>query len=178
MILSALITVVGGAPWLACGYLVATAVIRVIATALIRDADLYFCLSQRQLSMIAFGGVIGAGLFVGSGMVIGDTGPAAFLTYALCGVLVALVMRMMGEMAAANPSTGSFADYAATALGGLGRVFGGLAVLVLLGDRRRIRSRRRRQGPRLLVPRPAVGAVAVPDGVDDGDQPVLGDLVR
>ena len=68
--------------------------------------------------MIALGGVIGAGLFVGSGVVIRDTGPAAFLTYALCGLLIVLVMRMLGEMAAANPSTGSFADYAATALGG------------------------------------------------------------
>jgi GABA permease len=74
-------------------------------------------LSQRQLSMIAIGGVIGAGLFVGSGVVIRDTGPAAFLTYALCGLLIVLVMRMLGEMAAANPSTGSFADYAANALG-------------------------------------------------------------
>src|ERR1700752_831518 len=70
-------------------------------------------LSQRQLSMIALGGVIGAGLFVGSGVVIRDTGPAAFLTYALCGLLIILVMRMLGEMAAANPSTGSFADYSA-----------------------------------------------------------------
>ncbi|KQH78437.1 GABA permease [Mycobacterium gordonae] len=68
--------------------------------------------------MIAIGGVIGAGLFVGSGVVIKETGPAAFLTYAICGLLIVLVMRMLGEMAAANPSTGSFADYAATALGG------------------------------------------------------------
>lgn len=68
--------------------------------------------------MIALGGVIGAGLFVGSGVVIRDTGPAAFLTYTLCGLLIVLVMRMLGEMAAANPSTGSFADYAAQALGG------------------------------------------------------------
>src|SRR6202050_3834572 len=69
-------------------------------------------LSQRQLSMIAMGGVIGAGLFVGSGVVIGETGPGAFITYALCGVIVILVMRMLGEMATAHPSTGSFADYA------------------------------------------------------------------
>src|SRR3954470_17793810 len=75
-------------------------------------------LSQRQLSMIALGGVIGAGLFVGSGVVIGKTGPASFLTYALCGVLIVLVMRMLGEMATANPATGSFADYARQALGG------------------------------------------------------------
>jgi GABA permease len=75
-------------------------------------------LSQRQLNMIAIGGVIGAGLFVGSGVVIRDTGPAAFLTYAICGLLIILVMRMLGEMASANPSTGSFADYAGKALGG------------------------------------------------------------
>ncbi|OBF81626.1 GABA permease [Mycobacterium sp. 852002-51163_SCH5372311] len=68
--------------------------------------------------MIAIGGVIGAGLFVGSGVVIRDTGPAAFLTYAICGLLIILVMRMLGEMASANPSTGSFADYAGQALGG------------------------------------------------------------
>jgi len=75
-------------------------------------------LSQRQLNMIALGGVIGAGLFVGSGVIIGETGPGAFLTYGLCGVLVVLVMRMLGEMATASPSTGSFADYARQALGG------------------------------------------------------------
>ncbi|MFV0496349.1 amino acid permease, partial [Mycobacterium sp.] len=67
--------------------------------------------------MIAIGGVIGAGLFVGSGVVILATGPAAFLTYALCGVVIVLVMRMLAEMAATNPSTGSFADFAADALG-------------------------------------------------------------
>ena len=75
-------------------------------------------LNQRQLTMIAIGGVIGAGLFVGSGVVIKDAGPGAFLTYALTGVLIIMVMRMLGEMATANPSTGSFADYARKALGG------------------------------------------------------------
>src|SRR6202042_1151718 len=75
-------------------------------------------LSQRQLMMIAIGGIIGAGFFVGSGVVISKAGPAAFLTYALCGVLIILVMRMLGEMATANPSTGSFAEYARQALGG------------------------------------------------------------
>jgi len=75
-------------------------------------------LKQRHLTMIAMGGVIGAGLFVGSGTVIGEAGPSAFLTYAVTGVLIILVMRMLGEMATANPSTGSFADYARNALGG------------------------------------------------------------
>ena len=74
-------------------------------------------LTQRQLAMIAMGGVIGAGLFVGSGTVINDTGPGTFLTYGVTGVLIILVMRMLAEMAVANPSTGSFADYARKALG-------------------------------------------------------------
>ena len=61
-------------------------------------------LSQRHLTMIAIGGVIGAGLFVGSGAVIEAAGPAAFLTYAITGVLIIMVIRMLGEMAVANPS--------------------------------------------------------------------------
>lgn len=74
-------------------------------------------LTQRQLSMIAMGGVIGAGLFVGSGAVLESAGPGAFITYLMCGALIILVMRMLAEMAVANPSTGSFADYARQALG-------------------------------------------------------------
>ena len=76
------------------------------------STELHKGLKQRHLTMIAIGGVIGAGLFVGSGVVIKETGPAAFLTYAITGVLIVMVMRMLGEMATANPSTGSFADYA------------------------------------------------------------------
>lgn len=79
--------------------------------------ELHAGLKQRHLTMIAIGGVIGAGLFVGSGAVIQKAGPAAFITYALTGGLIILVMRMLGEMAAAHPSTGSFADYARQALG-------------------------------------------------------------
>src|SRR3954453_2045450 len=74
-------------------------------------------LSDRQLRMIAMGGVIGAGLFVGSGVVISSTGPGAFLSYAITGLLIIMVMRMLGEMAVANPSTGSFADYSRNAMG-------------------------------------------------------------
>jgi GABA permease len=82
------------------------------------DSHLKKGLKQRHLAMIAIGGVIGAGLFVGSGAVIAEVGPAAFLTYAITGVLIVMVMRMLGEMAVANPSTGSFADYARQSLGG------------------------------------------------------------
>jgi GABA permease len=82
------------------------------------NGELQKGLKQRHLTMIAIGGVIGAGLFVGSGAVIKEAGPAAFLSYAVTGGLIVLVMRMLGEMATANPSTGSFADYSRKALGG------------------------------------------------------------
>ncbi|MDH6119400.1 amino acid permease [Kitasatospora sp. GAS204B] len=74
-------------------------------------------LKNRHLSMIAIGGVIGAGLFVGSGAGIAATGPGILLSYALAGVLVVMVMRMLGEMAAADPQSGSFSAYADKALG-------------------------------------------------------------
>ena len=69
--------------------------------------------------MIALGGVIGAGLFVGSGVVVQATGPAAVISFALTGTLVVLVMRMLGEMAAAYPAVGGFYEYNRLALGEL-----------------------------------------------------------
>lgn len=74
-------------------------------------------LRNRHLSMIAIGGVIGAGLFVGSGAGIAKAGPGILISYAIAGLLVVLVMRMLGEMAAANPTSGSFSAYADRALG-------------------------------------------------------------
>ncbi|ASJ73159.1 amino acid permease [Granulosicoccus antarcticus] len=74
-------------------------------------------LKTRHITMLALGGVIGAGLFVGSSAVIATTGPGAFITYAITGLIVALVMRMLGEMASAHPSKGSFVDYASMAFG-------------------------------------------------------------
>ncbi|MFI9586197.1 amino acid permease [Streptomyces sp. NPDC052236] len=74
-------------------------------------------LKNRHLSMIAIGGVIGAGLFVGSASGITAAGPGILLSYALVGAMVVFVMRMLGEMAAANPSSGSFSAYADRALG-------------------------------------------------------------
>ncbi|MGW0764221.1 amino acid permease [Streptomyces sp. NPDC002676] len=74
-------------------------------------------LKNRHLSMIAIGGVIGAGLFVGSSSGIAKAGPGILLSYALVGTLVVLVMRMLGEMSAANPTSGSFSAHADRALG-------------------------------------------------------------
>ncbi|GAA3071137.1 amino acid permease [Streptosporangium carneum] len=74
-------------------------------------------LRRRHMTMIGIGGVIGAGLFVSSGAVISTAGPAAVVAYAVGGVIVILVMRMLGEMSAAYPTTGSFSRYAELALG-------------------------------------------------------------
>lgn len=81
------------------------------------DPRLKRALKTRHITMLALGGVIGAGLFVGSSAVIATTGPGVFITYAITGLIVALVMRMLGEMAAAQPSRGSFIDYARMAFG-------------------------------------------------------------
>ena len=76
-------------------------------------------LKRRHMQMIALGGVIGAGLFVGSGVVIASAGPAAVISFAITGVLVVLVMRMLGEMAVACPAVGGFYEYSRLALGEL-----------------------------------------------------------
>jgi GABA permease len=74
-------------------------------------------LKPRHVTMLSIAGVIGAGLFVGSGHAIAAAGPAVLLAYAAAGTLVVLVMRMLGEMAVASPDTGSFSTYADRAIG-------------------------------------------------------------
>ncbi|MFL9885598.1 amino acid permease [Paraburkholderia agricolaris] len=75
-------------------------------------------LKERHMTMIALGGVIGAGLFVGSGVVVQQAGPAAVLSFLITGGLIVLVMRMLGEMACAMPAVGSFYEYARMAFAG------------------------------------------------------------
>lgn len=82
-----------------------------------QEAGLRKGLKQRHMTMIAIGGTIGAGLFVGSGVVIHGAGPAALISFLLAGVLVTLVMRMLGEMAVARPAIGSFYEYARVGIG-------------------------------------------------------------
>ncbi|MGW2460307.1 amino acid permease [Streptomyces sp. NPDC001761] len=96
------------------------------------DASLSHGLKQRHLSMIALGGVIGAGLFVGSGAGIAAAGPSIVVAYALSGVLVMLVMRMLGEMSAAYPSSGSFSAHAERAIGPWAGFAAGWSFWVLL----------------------------------------------
>lgn len=96
------------------------------------DASLTHGLKQRHLSMIALGGVIGAGLFVGSGAGIAAAGPSIVVAYVISGVLVMLVMRMLGEMSAAYPSSGSFSAHAERAIGPWAGFTAGWAFWVLL----------------------------------------------
>ncbi|BCI82206.1 GABA permease [Mycolicibacterium sp. TY66] len=81
------------------------------------DAQLAKGLRRRHLNLIALGGVIGAGLFVGSGVVIGSAGPAAIVSFLIAGIITLLIMRMLAEMAVAQPVVGSFYVYARQALG-------------------------------------------------------------
>jgi GABA permease len=74
-------------------------------------------LKGRQITMISIGGVIGAGLFVGSSTAVAAAGPAVLVSFLLAAALVVLVMQMLGEMAVAHPDTGSFSTYADRALG-------------------------------------------------------------
>ncbi|MFJ8277866.1 amino acid permease [Streptomyces griseoviridis] len=97
-----------------------------------QDVSLSHGLKQRHLSMIALGGVIGAGLFVGSGAGIAAAGPSIVVAYALSGLLVMLVMRMLGEMSAAHPSSGSFSAHAERAIGPWAGFTVGWAFWVLL----------------------------------------------
>jgi L-asparagine transporter-like permease len=84
-------------------------------------------LKGRHLTMISIGGIIGAGLFVSSSTSIIAGGPASFISYAITGLLILLVMRMVGEMTTALPHVRSFTELARAGLGdGTGFVVGWL----------------------------------------------------
>jgi amino acid transporter, AAT family len=68
-------------------------------------------LSSRHIQMIALGGTIGVGLFMGSASTIKWTGPSVMLAYGVAGIFIFLIMRAMGEMLYVEPSTGSFATF-------------------------------------------------------------------
>jgi GABA permease len=74
-------------------------------------------LRDRHVAMIALGGIIGAGLFVGSSASIAAAGPAILLSYVIAGLVVLMVMRMVGEMAVALPRAGAFTELARLGLG-------------------------------------------------------------
>ncbi|MEC3854130.1 MULTISPECIES: amino acid permease [Paenarthrobacter] len=74
-------------------------------------------LSSRHLRMLAVGGSIGVGLFLGSGAGIAVAGPALILVYAVVGAVIFIIMRALGELLIYRPVTGSFTEYAREFLG-------------------------------------------------------------
>ncbi|HQS71176.1 MAG: GABA permease [Novosphingobium sp. 28-62-57] len=84
-------------------------------------------LHARHVAMIAIGGIIGAGLFVGSSTSINQIGPAVVVSYALAGVVILMIMRMLSEMAMLNPGAGSFTEHVRI---GFGETWGPLAGFV------------------------------------------------
>lgn len=69
-------------------------------------------LTTPQLAMMAIGGAIGTGLFLGSALAVHTAGPGVILTYVIGAIIALLLMRALGEMAVAHPTAGSFGVYA------------------------------------------------------------------
>jgi AAT family amino acid transporter len=74
-------------------------------------------LSSRHINMIAIGGAIGVGLFLGSGKALNQVGPGLILIYAIAGLMIFFVMRALGELLMYRPVSGSFAEYAGEFVG-------------------------------------------------------------
>ena len=76
------------------------------------DSNLSRNLRERHIQLIALGGTIGVGLFLGSAKAIRHAGPGLLLAYAVGGVMVFFIMRALGELLTYRPVAGSFAVYA------------------------------------------------------------------
>jgi D-serine/D-alanine/glycine transporter len=74
-------------------------------------------LSNRHIQLIAIGGAIGTGLFMGSGRTISLAGPAVVVVYGIIGFFVFFVLRAMGELLLSNLNYKSFVDFSADLLG-------------------------------------------------------------
>jgi len=84
-----------------------------------RERGLRRSLSARRLTMIAIGGAIGTGLFLGSGFAISLAGPGVLVSYAIGAVIALLLMGCLAEMTVAHPTSGSFGAYAEYYIGPL-----------------------------------------------------------
>lgn len=81
------------------------------------EEDLHRGLQERHIQLIALGGAIGVGLFLGSATAIKTAGPALMLSYLIGGLIIFFIMRALGEVAVAYPVSGSFSAYASRFLG-------------------------------------------------------------
>ncbi|MEB8339708.1 amino acid permease [Streptomyces endophyticus] len=89
------------------------------------DAGYSKALKSRHINMIAIGGAIGTGLFLGAGGRLHDAGPALVFAYLICGIFAYFVVRALGEMVVYRPSSGSFVSYAREFLGEKGAYVAG-----------------------------------------------------
>lgn len=88
-------------------------------------------LSNRHIHMIAVGGAIGTGLFLGVGGRLNAAGPSLFILFAVCGVAVFLVLRALAEMVIHRPTSGSFVSYAREFIGEKGAFVSGWMYVLL-----------------------------------------------
>ncbi|WSJ91497.1 amino acid permease [Streptomyces sp. NBC_01304] len=89
------------------------------------DAGYSKTLQPRHISMIAIGGAIGTGLFLGAGGNLAKAGPGLAVAYAVCGVFAFFVVRALGELVVHRPSSGAFVSYAREFLGEKGAYVAG-----------------------------------------------------
>src|SRR6478609_4384394 len=82
------------------------------ATIHTEDSGYHKSLKPRQIQMIAIGGAIGTGLFLGAGGRLNAAGPSLVIAYAVCGFFAFLILRALGELVLHRPSSGSFVSYA------------------------------------------------------------------
>lgn len=81
------------------------------------DADYRKSLGSRHISMIAIGGAIGTGLFLGAGGRLQSAGPSLAIAYFVCGLVAFIVVRALGELVLYRPSSGAFVSYAREFMG-------------------------------------------------------------
>ncbi|MGC7103124.1 amino acid permease [Amycolatopsis lurida] len=89
------------------------------------DAGYSKALKPRHISMIAIGGAIGTGLFLGAGGRLAQAGPALAVAYAICGLFAFFVVRALGELILHRPSSGAFVSYAREFMGEKGAFVAG-----------------------------------------------------
>jgi len=87
------------------------------ASVIDREAGLARKLRTGQITMIAIGGAIGTGLFLGSGLAVGYAGPGVLISYIISAIIAYLLMLCLSEMAVAHPTAGSFGVYAELYIG-------------------------------------------------------------
>ncbi|RZQ59240.1 amino acid permease [Amycolatopsis suaedae] len=89
------------------------------------DAGYSKALRPRHISMIAIGGAIGTGLFLGAGGRLASAGPSLAIVYAVCGLFAFFVVRALGELVLHRPSSGAFVSYAREFMGEKGAFVAG-----------------------------------------------------